>query len=137
MGQLTRYLAAYAGAAAAFIFLDAIWLSQTNERFYRPLLGQILIEGVRWVPAICFYIVYLSGVTLFAIHPALRGGRWIIATRLGAAFGFVAYATYDLTNQATLITWPIQITLMDLAWGTFVTAAGATAGFLAANRVQR
>ena len=136
MGQLTRYLAAYAGAAAAFIFLDAIWLSQTNERFYRPLLGQILIEGVRWAPAICFYIIYLSGVTLFAIHPALRVRRWIIATRLGAAFGFVAYATYDLTNQATLITWPIQITLMDLAWGTFVTAAGATAGFLAANRVQ-
>ena len=133
---MARYLAAYAGTAVAFVVLDAIWLSLTNSRVYRPLLGQILIDGVRWAPAICFYLIYLTGVTYFAVQPALRDGNWAIAAATGAAFGFVAYATYDLTNQATLIVWPVQITLMDLAWGSFVTAAGATAGFFAGTAVK-
>ena len=133
---MTRYLAAYAGTAIAFVLLDAVWLSLTNARIYRPLLSQILIDGVRWAPAVAFYLIYLAGIILFAVAPALRSGEWSTATLLGACLGFVAYATYDLTNQATLIVWPVQITLMDLAWGSFVTAAGATAGFFVGGLVK-
>ncbi len=130
---MTRYILAYAGTAIAFVLLDAIWLSLTSSRIYRPLLGQILIDGVRWVPAISFYLIYLAGVILFAVAPGLRSGNWMTAAILGACLGFVSYATYDLTNQATLIIWPLQITLMDLAWGTFVTGTSAIVGFFSAN----
>ena len=133
---MTRYIVAYAGTAIAFILLDAVWLSLTSSRIYKPLLGQILIDGVRWVPAIAFYVIYLAGVVLFAVAPGLRSGTWTSSAMLGACLGFVAYATYDLTNQATLIVWPVQITLLDLAWGTFVTGAGATAGFFAGTLVK-
>ncbi len=133
---MTRYLAAYAGTAIAFVLLDAVWLLLTSARIYKPLLSQILIDGVRWAPAVAFYLIYLAGIILFAVAPALRSGEWSTATMLGACFGFVAYATYDLTNQATLIVWPVQITLMDLAWGSFVTAAGATAGFFVGGLVK-
>ena len=108
-----------------FAALDAIWLTLSNARIYRPALGSIMIDGLRWAPAVAFYIIYLAGLTLFASAPALRSGTWITATWMGAAFGFVAYATYDLTNQATLIVWPARITFIDLAWGSFVSASGA------------
>lgn len=131
-----RYIAAYAGAAIAFVLLDAVWLSLMSSQIYKPLLGEIMIDGVRWAPAISFYLIYLAGIVLFAVAPGLRSGEWSSSAKLGACLGFVAYATYDLTNQATLIVWPVQITLLDLAWGTFVTAAAATAGFFAGALVK-
>jgi uncharacterized membrane protein len=82
---------------------------------------------------VLFYAVYLAGVVLFAALPGLEARRWLRAAALGAAFGFVAYATYDLTNQATLKLWSTRVTLLDLTWGTFVSAAGATAGYFAAR----
>lgn len=128
---MMRSLVAYIGAAVVFAALDAVWLTATNASVYRPALGPVLADAVRPVPAVLFYAVYLAGVVLFAVAPALRTGRWLTAALLGAAFGFVAYATYDLTNQATLKVWATRITLLDLSWGTFVTATGATAGFWA------
>ena len=80
-------------------------------------------------------MIYLLGVMVFAVAPALKAGHAWAATRRGALFGFFAYATYDLTNQATLVFWSTRITLLDLAWGTFVTAAGATAGYWAGRTV--
>lgn len=77
--------------------------------------------------------VYLAGLNFFAVRPGLRARRWLTAAGLGAAFGFVAYATYDLTNQATLRVWATRITVLDLTWGTFVSAVGATAGYFAAG----
>jgi uncharacterized membrane protein len=126
-----RSLVAYIGAAVVFAALDAVWLTATNASLYRPALGPMLADAVRPVPAVLFYVVYLAGVVLFAVTPALRTGRWLTAAALGAAFGFVAYATYDLTNQATLKVWATKTTLLDLTWGPFVTAVGATAGFWA------
>ncbi|HEY3797006.1 MAG TPA: DUF2177 family protein [Caulobacteraceae bacterium] len=118
---MIRWLAAYVGAAVVFAGLDAVWLTLTNGPIYRAVL---------------FYVVYLAGVVLFAVRPALATRRWRTAAALGASFGFVAYATYDLTNQATLALWETQVTVFDLAWGTLVTAAGATAGY-AAVRLTR
>jgi uncharacterized membrane protein len=131
-----RWLAAYVGAAVVFAGIDAGWLSLTNGPIYRAALGPLLAPAPRLVPAVLFYVVYLAGVVLFAVRPALATRRWRTAAALGASFGFVAYATYDLTNQATLALWATQVTVFDLAWGTLVTAAGATAGY-AAVRLTR
>jgi uncharacterized membrane protein len=130
---MKRFLAGYVGAALAFCLLDAGWLTLTNATLYRPALGPLLADQVRALPAILFYVVYLAGVTLFAVRPARR---WLGAAALGAALGLVAYATYDLTNEATLKLWPLRLTLLDLGWGTFVTAAGATAGYFATKLVK-
>jgi uncharacterized membrane protein len=136
VSRLVRALAAYLGAAVAFASLDALWLTTTNATLYRPALGPLLADRPRLVPAVLFYAVYLAGVVLFAVRPGLRDGRWRTAALHGAAFGFIAYATYDLTNQATLKLWSTEITVLDLAWGTFVTAMGASAGYLAARLVK-
>ena len=134
--MIRRYLLAYLGAGLAFAGLDAIWLTLANAAIYKPALHSVLIDGFRPVPAVLFSLVYLLGVMAFAVSPALTAGRWIDATRKGALFGFFAYATYDLTNQATLIVWATHITLLDLTWGTVVTAAGATAGYFAGRLVK-
>ncbi len=134
--MIARYVAAYAGAAAAFAGLDAVWLTLTNATLYRPALHAVLMDGFRPVPAVLFYIIYLVGVIVFAVAPALASGGWSAAARRGAMFGFFAFATYDLTNQATLIVWSTRITLLDLTWGTFVTAAGASAGYWAGRAVR-
>lgn len=130
---MIRYGRAYLGAGVAFAALDAAWLTATNATLYRPALHTVLIEGFRIIPAVLFYLVYLVGVMVFAVAPAMRAGQWTTATIRGGLFGFFAYATYDLTNQATLVVWETQITILDLAWGTFVTAMGATAGYLASR----
>jgi uncharacterized membrane protein len=132
-----RYLAGFVGAAVVFSCLDAVWLTLTGARLYRPVLGSIMLPGFRLAPAIAFYVVYLAGLTFFAIAPGMEKGSWLTSALRGAALGFVAYGTYDLTNQATLVVWSTRITLLDLAWGTFVTAAGATAGYFAANWASR
>ena len=134
--MIGRYLLAYGGAGLAFAGLDAVWLSSTNATLYRPVLHAVLIDGVRPVPAVLFYLVYLAGVVVFAVAPAIRAARWRVATTMGALFGFFAYATYDLTNQATLTVWATKVTVLDLAWGSCVTAAGATAGYLASTLVK-
>jgi uncharacterized membrane protein len=133
--MLTKYLMAYGVAALAFGILDAIWLRNAAPLLYRPALGDLLADKFRIAPAIAFYAIFIAGLTLFAVIPGLMsapmeaaspwfGVRGSIA--LGMAFGLVCYATYDLTNQATLKVWPIHVTLIDLAWGT--VASGFAAG---------
>ena len=124
------YAFAYLSAAICMLILDSIWLSTMASRFYRPLLGDLLLNDFRVGPAIAFYFLYLAGVLFLAIMPALDAGKWTVAAVNGLVLGLVAYATYDLTNQATLRVWPVVITLVDLAWGAFLTAATATTGYL-------
>lgn len=127
-----RLAAAYGLTALVFLALDAAWLTTMADRLYRPALGHLLAPQFAPVPAVLFYALYVAGIVGFAIVPALAAGRARIAVARGAAFGLLAYATYDLTNQATLRDWPWAVTLADLAWGTFVTAtaAGVTARLL-------
>jgi uncharacterized membrane protein len=134
---MLRYAVAWLGAGVVLAGLDAIWLTATNAALYHPILGRVLIDGFRPAPAILFYLLYLVGVVIFAVRPAIRSGRWRDATIMGALFGFFAYATYDLTNQATLIVWATKITVLDLTWGTFLSASGATAGYFASTLVGR
>ncbi|MBA3812310.1 MAG: DUF2177 family protein [Caulobacteraceae bacterium] len=134
---MARWLVAYLASGLVVAALDAVWLTLTNARLYRAALGAILTPGFRPVPAVLFYLLYLAGVVIFAVAPAIRDGRWTTAAMMGALFGLFCYATYDLTNQATLIVWATRITVLDIAWGTALTAAGATAGYLASALVKR
>ncbi len=131
---MRRYLIAYAAAAVVFLALDMAWLGVIAQKLYRDEIGSLILDRPRLGPAVAFYLIYLVGVVVFAIRPALASGRWIEALGMGAVFGFIAYATYDLTNLATLKGFSLKVVIADLAWGAFVTASAATAGYLAAKR---
>ena len=126
---MKKALAAYAFSAVAFLAIDAVWLSTMGDVLYRPILGDLLAPTFRIEPAVAFYFIYIGGITLLATLPALREASWRKAAINGAILGFVAYATYDLTNQATLRTWSTMITVIDIAWGTFLTCSAAIAGY--------
>jgi len=120
-------LIAYLLALVLFLLLDACWLMLMGPRLYAPALGPLMAPSVDWAAALLFYVLYIVGLVALAVQPALAGGSPGIALRRGALLGLVAYATYDLTNQATLQGWPWRVTLADLAWGTFVTGVSAWA----------
>lgn len=123
----------YLATIPIFLAVDALWLATMAPRFYQAHIGHLL-GPVQWAPAALFYLVYIVGIVLFAVTPAIEARAWWLAAGFGAIFGFIAYATYDLTNQATLIDWPLMVTLVDLAWGTFLTGTVATLSYLVAMR---
>lgn len=129
-----RYLLAYLGAGVTMGILDALWLTVMGGRLYRPAIGAIMADRPDMRAAVVFYLLYVFGIVFLAIMPALKEGSLVRALASAAVFGLVAYATYDLTNQATLKVWPVHITLVDMAWGAFVTTAAALGGYLLARR---
>jgi uncharacterized membrane protein len=134
---MMKYVAAYGGTALALVVLDAIWLTLAGPKIYRPIIGELLSDRVRMAPAVAFYFLYVLGVVVLAVRPAMKSGRMTEALVLGVILGVVAYACYDLTNQATLKVWSTSITLIDLTWGAFLSATGAVAGFYASRLVAR
>jgi uncharacterized membrane protein len=129
---MTPLVAAYLAAGLAFAVIDAVWLTQVGPRLYRPALDAVLADRFSLTAAVAFYLVYIAGILALAVLPAAREGAGLSRAALnGAMLGFVAYATYDLTNQATLKVWSWKITLADIAWGTFLTACAAAAGYAA------
>ena len=124
------WIIAYIATGVAFLGIDAVWLSFAADRVYRPQIGPLMLEKFSLPPAALFYLIYIGGIVFFAVAPAVASGRWTVALVRGAALGLVAYATYDLTNQATLKGWSTTVTIADLCWGTFVTGAAASVGFL-------
>ncbi|MFK3779785.1 DUF2177 family protein [Agrobacterium sp. NPDC089420] len=132
---MKTYLAAYFLTLVAFLVIDFIWLSTMASRLYRPAIGDLLADNFRLAPAIVFYLVYAAGLTFLAVRPAFLSGEWTTALLYGAVVGFMAYATYDLTNQATLKSWSTTLTVADLLWGTFVSAAAAAIGYLITVRL--
>lgn len=122
-----QYIVAYAATAILFGILDALWLGKMVPAVYRPEIGEMLMRGWRPVPALVFYALYMLGIQIFAVAPALAAGKWQVALLWGALFGFFCYMTYDLTNYATLKVWSLKVTLLDIAWGTIATGAAAGA----------
>jgi uncharacterized membrane protein len=120
---------AYLVSLVTFVAIDLTWLGIMAPRFYKPILGDIAVSGVNLPPAILFYALYPIGLVIFAIQPALKSGSMSTALISGALFGFFTYATYDLTNQATLRNWTLQLTLVDVAWGTILGAISASISF--------
>ena len=115
--------------AAAFAVIDSIWLKTMNP-FYRGQIGELLADRPNLGYAVVFYVIYIAGIVFFALRPALDGGSWLSAVGYGAALGAFAYATYDLTNAATLKTWPWQLVVVDILWGAALTALATLAGWL-------
>jgi len=115
--------------AAAFAVIDAIWLKTMNP-FYRGQIGELLADRPNLGYAVVFYVIYIAGIVFFALRPALDGGSWLSAVGYGAGLGAFAYATYDLTNAATLKTWPLQLIVVDILWGAVLTALATLAGWL-------
>ncbi|UGV29160.1 DUF2177 family protein [Rhodopseudomonas boonkerdii] len=132
---MKTYSIAYVATGLVFLAIDAIWLTLAAQRLYRPLMGEMLLDNFRLLPAALFYLIYIAGIVVFAVAPAMASGRWTTAATHGAFLGLFAYATYDLTNQATLRNWPVAVTVADLCWGTFITACAATVGFLITRAV--
>ena len=129
------YVAGYFAALFAFVVIDMAWLAAMTSRLYRPTLGDILIADVNLSPAIMFYLIYPIGLVVFALNPALKSGSMTTAAAYGALFGFLTYATYDLTNYSTLRNWTMQLTIIDLLWGTMLSATAAAASYLAVTRL--
>ena len=127
-------LRAYAVTALVFMSIDAVWLTQMAARLYQPTIGHLLAPEPDLAAALVFYAIYILGMVVFTVRPDQRDATaWAAAAR-GAFFGFVAYATYDLTNQATMRDWPWMVTAIDLLWGTALTG---TASGLAKAWLQR
>ena len=125
---MTRWLIGYVCGAAVFVALDFVWLSSTGQGLYRPALKELFATELRYMPAIAFYLVYPAGIVALAIMPAVQANSTLTAAALGAVLGLVAYATYNLTNMTTLKVWPLHLAVLDMAWGTFVTAVAAALG---------
>lgn len=131
-------IAAYVATAIVFGLLDAVWLTKVGPKLYRPEIGALLMDGWRPAPALIFYALYMLGIQIFAVAPALAAGKWQIAAGYGALFGFFCYMTYDLTNQATMKIWSTKVTLADIAWGMIATGVAAgTAAWLVLRFLPR
>ena len=126
-----RYVIAYIATAVVFLSADAVWLGWVARSFYRDNLEGMLLEKPLLDVAGLFYGLYVVGIVIFAVMAGVRDDTWRSAAIYGALFGLVAYATYDLTNLATLKNWPVMVSVVDTAWGACVTALAATGGYLA------
>lgn len=131
------YVIAYITILVVFGAIDAGWLSTMGNLLYRPTLGDILLPSLRVAPAIAFYLLYPIGIVVFAVAPGLRSGSNAVAFSLAVLFGAIAYATYDLTNFATLRNWTLQLTLLDICYGALASGVAAVAACLAARALTQ
>lgn len=131
---MLRYLVTWLSVAGAFLVIDGIWLGYVARDFYRRNLETLLAEPFRVDAAAAFYVLYTIGVMVFAVIPAAKSGSPWQAVLLGAFLGLCAYGTYDLTNLATIKNWPVVVSLVDMAWGAFLTGSSALAGYLVLSR---
>ncbi|MEZ4764493.1 MAG: DUF2177 family protein [Calditrichia bacterium] len=129
--KLLFYIKLYAMMVPVFFLIDMLWLGWLAKGFYRKHLDYILSPQVNWTAAIVFYLIYIAGIMIFAVLPALDKASFSKALILGALFGFFTYATYDLTNLATLKDWPLPVVFVDILWGTMLCASVSAAGFAA------
>lgn len=129
------FIKLYAIALPVFFAFDMIWLGLVAKDFYRSHIGSLIKSDVNWVAAIIFYLLFIVGLVIFVITPAVEKGSWMHALLLGALFGLITYATYDLTNLATLKDWPFLISIVDLAWGAVLAASVSVVTYFVANKL--
>lgn len=116
-----------------FFIIDLLWIGVIAKDFYRNQIG-FLLGPINWWAAIIFYLIFIVGILVFAVLPALDAGSLMKAVVLGALFGFVAYAAYDLTNLALTKNWPLMVTIVDMVWGAVISGSVATASYLIATK---
>ena len=132
--MLAKYAVGYLATGIAFALIDSIWLRTMYTRLYQPELGPLL-GSLKLGPAVAFYLLYIAGMIWFAVGPALANGRWQTALIQGAVLGCLCYATYDLTNQATLKLWSTKVTVLDILWGTCLTGSASLIGWWATTAI--
>ena len=123
-------LLAYAGTLISLFAADAIWLGLVARTFYRDQLGALMLPSPNFAIAAIFYVFFAMAVVVLAVMPGLKSASLLTAIAYGAVLGLAAYGTYDITNLATLKGWPVTVSVVDMAWGTFVTGLSAGCGFL-------
>ena len=128
-------IAVYVATLLAFTVIDFVWLGFVAHGYYRSQIGHLLAGDVNLPAAAAFYLIYALGLVIFAVQPAVAGGGVSKALMLGAMFGFFCYATYDLTNLATLKNWTLPVSLVDMAWGAVLSGIAAAAGAWVAGRI--
>jgi uncharacterized membrane protein len=124
----------YVVAFMIFFAIDMLWLGLIAKNFYGAKLGHLMTPKVLWAPAFIFYMLFVAGILFFVVFPAIDKGSLGYALGAGALFGLITYATYDLTNLATLKDWPIIVTVVDLVWGSVLSASTATLSYLAISK---
>ncbi len=130
-----RYIALFLITTGIFFAIDMLWLGVIAKNFYREKLSFIFTGQVNWAAAIIFYLIYIAGILYFAILPEIHTGNWKMVLLNGAILGFLCYATYDLTNMATIKQWPLTVVIVDIIWGTILTGSVAVISYLTATRL--
>jgi uncharacterized membrane protein len=126
---MLRHVALYLGSATAFFAIDLLWLGLIARDFYRQNLGHLLAPDIRWGAALLFYSIFILGIVILAVLPALATGDWLRAILLGGFVGLVGYAAFDLTCLALFKDFPVRVVVIDMVWGTVLSATTAAAGF--------
>jgi uncharacterized membrane protein len=129
------FIKLFAIALPVFFTIDMVWLGLVAKGFYRAQIGTLMKNDVNWIAAIIFYLIFIVGLVVFVIAPAVEKGSWMHAILFGALFGLVCYATYDLTNLAVAKDWPLLVTIVDLAWGTVLAAYVSTVTYFIASKI--
>ena len=129
------FLKLYLITLPVFLGIDMIWLGFVAKNFYSKHLGFIMSKNPAWIPAIIFYLLFTAGLIIFVIFPALESKSWLNAVLMGALFGLICYATYDLTNLATVKGWPVLITIIDLIWGTVLSSGVSVISYFIARKL--
>lgn len=117
-----------------FLAIDMVWLVIIARSFYKQQIGHLMSSTVNWGAALLFYILFLIGLSIFVIAPAVEKKLWLQALSMGALFGIVTYATYDLTNYAVLKDWPLTITIVDILWGMTLSATVSVLTYFVATK---
>ena len=133
--QISRILLTYAVSVPVFFAVDMIWLGVIAKGFYRKALEPLLTPNINWTAAIVFYFLFLVGILIFALLPGMEKRSLRYTVLMAALFGFIAYATYDLTNLATLRDWPLLLSMVDMIWGAFLSASTAGVTYLIMSRI--
>jgi uncharacterized membrane protein len=129
------FIKLYAIALPVFFAIDMVWLGLVAKNFYKNQIGFLMKPDINWAAAILFYLLFIVGLVIFVIAPAVEKGSWVQALLFGALFGLITYATYDLTNLATVKGWPIFVTFVDLAWGTTLGALVSIVSYLISSKI--
>jgi len=132
---MSRIFLTYIVSVPVFFIVDMIWLGVIAKDFYRKALEPLITPNINWIAAIIFYLLFLVGVLIFALLPGMEKRSLVYTITMAALFGFIAYATYDLTNLATIRDWPLMLSIVDMIWGSFLSASTATLTYLIMSRI--
>jgi uncharacterized membrane protein len=129
------YVKLFLIALPIFFVIDMAWLVLVAKKFYQQQIGFLMKPDINWFAAIIFYLLFIAGLVIFVISPAVEKHSWVHAVIFGSLFGLITYATYDLTNLATMKDWPLLVTIVDLIWGTVLAASISSITYFLAGKI--